>query len=1456
MMTNTTKKGLILFLFIGLILIGWQGIALSDGPLSATPETLSNVLSVAQPGDVIQLEPGTYQGGISVPVSGITITGVENDPTQVVIEGYGTFNYSSHANEKIGIIIPTGVTDVTLQWLTIKDSEWNGIVVDQSTGNHITRCLIEDHAFAGISFEGGSNNKVTFSQVTGTQYGVATSSAPASQVSELANNNIYDNTYNVYAGGVYQLVSDNYYKGQLDRIIGANAGSVISAGEAPAEIVIWNPIVPKSPENLSAVASGHTVELSWYAVTEYTNDEVIEGTVTYEVYRGNSESSLTEKINQTPVSSTNFTYVEGDAGTYYYGVKAIIENMGSSLSVISATTIDLAPKAPANVTVVNASDETGSRVELNWDAVTKLTDENEITGEVNYTVYRGATVDNMDAVGTSDQTNYCDESVLSEGTYYYAVTAVSQEGSSAFSEKKSVSVILPIPADPASVTVEQPDPNQNLLIVRWSPVTESHDGSLPLNASYMVYRGSSIDDLEPLTASPITTFDYTDNTVESEHSYAYAVKAVFGIYESNLTTGTITTASRRPKAPASLTASGSIDPSELSVSLSWPAVTQFVDGRNISQAGFSVSYRIYRNASLFATMTNLDYVDNTIVNQGTYTYSVKAVVNGVESEMVSQDVTVGGKIATPSTINTVLASAVADDVIYLEPGTYSPFTVTTSDIMLCGMGDSPDDVIIQGTSKTGTGITVTDAQNVTLKKITVTGMEIGILLQNGSGHVLDGIKAVDNIQGVRLDNADNACLNNNTINANDHFGLVLWGGSQDAVIIWNEISENGDNSGSVPTGGAGVQIETSASFPQQMEYNNIRNNTIYNVCSVGSVLPSVANNYWGTTPSQSMFYWVSSFTPYLESEVLSLPNTPEGLVGEVNYRTVTLGWDPVTELTNGEAVEGAVIYEVYRGTSASDVTEKITETPVSSTNFTYVESDAGTYYYGVKAFVDGVGSDLAIIELELPDFYLPSPENITVTASGYDFELNWDAVTEFSSGEMIEGTVTYEIYRKLSQYEPFEKITEAPIADVSFSYSENSRRTYYYGIKALVNGMESDLAVVVVDLPEYEGPEWYVDADAPEGGYGALDAPFRKIQQAVDAARNGDEIRILPGTYEGIIEAEEKENILITGWDPEANQPSSPNSVVIDCAQYDFDHFDVYFSKGMGLFVQNLTFQNMEMGIWVQDHDDFQIKNVRFISCHQCIYILEGSLNSVIQDCTFEDSFSGLDIRGGSNNAKVYRNSFINIEMIDLSIDDSDGFDVRQNTFESGWASCGNHVSVSNSDGRLNYNNILSEEFSAFSLSADDASNIDATKNYFGTLDPTERIIRIPEENWLPFSSTEINIHQPIAEQDLVLLYSPVEEGIYVAPDPAAVENYNVGAPRGSNLNPYSLIQDAVDVAQTYDVITLLPGTYENQPLENGSIARITTPTVSRSPVPRRILPMWSLLWVRRATRTSTAGSM
>lgn len=148
----------------------------------------------------------------------------------------------------------------------------------------------------------------------------------------------------------------------------------------------------------------------------------------------------------------------------------------------------------------------------------------------------------------------------------------------------------------------------------------------------------------------------------------------------------------------------------------------------------------------------------------------------------------------------------------------------------------------------------------------------------------------------------------------------------------------------------------------------------------------------------------------------------------------------------------------------------------------------------------------------------------------------------------------------------------------------------------------------------------YVDDDAIVGGYGSYEYPFRQIQEAIDAANNGDTIIVYEGTYyeQPIIhksvklKGEDKNNTII-----DANE--KPHHVIISTAH------NVELS---GFTVRNSSLEGASGGI--------------------CIY----SNNNTIKDNIFTDNGFGTGMYPNGENNKFIDNIIEDNRYVGIFIDE------------------------------------------------------------------------------------------------------------------------------------------------------------------------------------------------------------
>ena len=168
----------------------------------------------------------------------------------------------------------------------------------------------------------------------------------------------------------------------------------------------------------------------------------------------------------------------------------------------------------------------------------------------------------------------------------------------------------------------------------------------------------------------------------------------------------------------------------------------------------------------------------------------------------------------------------------------------------------------------------------------------------------------------------------------------------------------------------------------------------------------------------------------------SLPAAPTNLTASVNGDSVSLNWSPVSNASG---------YEVYRDDSllAAVTTNSFSESGLAN----------GTYLYVVAAINDvGESQDRASVSVNVADYALPAPGNLTASVSGDGVSLNWDA---------LEGASGYSVYRDGSLLET--------ISTNSFAESGLADGTYFYEVAAVSDSSEAGARAgvsVVVDTDE------------------------------------------------------------------------------------------------------------------------------------------------------------------------------------------------------------------------------------------------------------------------------------------------------------------------------------------------------------------------------------------------------
>jgi fibronectin type 3 domain-containing protein len=171
------------------------------------------------------------------------------------------------------------------------------------------------------------------------------------------------------------------------------------------------PVIPAAP-TLSASAGDTQVQLSWTPSYEATG---------YTLSRGLTSGSYTTFINVTGTIYTDTALTNGT--TYFYVVAGNnIAGSGSNSAEVSARPLPAAiPPVPSGVTALGGN----AQVTLSWSPSYEAASYNILRGTVSGGPYT--------TIATLTGTTYLDTGLTNQATYYYVLSAVNLDGTSAMS---------------------------------------------------------------------------------------------------------------------------------------------------------------------------------------------------------------------------------------------------------------------------------------------------------------------------------------------------------------------------------------------------------------------------------------------------------------------------------------------------------------------------------------------------------------------------------------------------------------------------------------------------------------------------------------------------------------------------------------------------------------------------------------------------------------------------------------------------------------------------------------------------------------------------------------------------------------------------------------------------------------------------------------------------------------
>jgi len=112
-----------------------------------------------------------------------------------------------------------------------------------------------------------------------------------------------------------------------------------------------------------------------------------------------------------------------------------------------------------------------------------------------------------------------------------------------------------------------------------------------------------------------------------------------------------------------------------------------------------------------------------------------------------------------------------------------------------------------------------------------------------------------------------------------------------------------------------------------------------------------------------------------------------------------------------------------------------------------------------------------------------------------------------------------------------------------WNFNEGSGTTVYDQTNSGYDGSMNGDVSWSTDVPQipYTGPDWYVSEDGSDDNNGSFETPFATIQNAINAADDGDSVFVSPGTY--------IENLILSGRSIGLISTDGPENTVIDGAQ-------------------------------------------------------------------------------------------------------------------------------------------------------------------------------------------------------------------------------------------------------------------------------------------------------------------
>lgn len=383
-----------------------------------------------------------------------------------------------------------------------------------------------------------------------------------------------------------------------------------------------------APTGLNAVGSIGEIVVTWNSV----NNANLLG---YLVLRSSTTTGTFSPITADTLFTTGKTeYIDQNVipeQVYFYKVQTVIQDpeLGIVRSLVSSFTDgqsledERPPAAPTDL-IASLDDNDFGTVSLTWTPPSSDSNGGEITGLVEYRIFRSRGSNNsyaLLATISSAQAAYQDTSAEFLNTYFYTVSAVDGAGNVG-PRSSSASVTTKGLATPSNL---QASSGVQKITLSWNANSE------PELTGYQVLRFDNPTDATPnATFSSILT-TYVDTPVTAGQTFVYRIRAV-GVnnLESDLSNFASAQANEAPPilvAPSNVRATGSIG----RITVTWSANTE------AELTGYRVlKYTDPSQSTALATFSTVQttFVDSPLAQGQTFVYRVQAVgTNNVASDL-------------------------------------------------------------------------------------------------------------------------------------------------------------------------------------------------------------------------------------------------------------------------------------------------------------------------------------------------------------------------------------------------------------------------------------------------------------------------------------------------------------------------------------------------------------------------------------------------------------------------------------------------------------------------------------------------------------------------------------------------------------------------------------------------------------------------------------------------------